>query len=100
MDRDRLLWNAPPPPTRGPKIGERVWSLTKGDQRVDAELFANPSAGCEVRLLRDGEFYAGRRFERRADAFAHAERLRQSLEIAGWSLVHPEIRLDTRYPVG
>src|SRR6202521_4808940 len=32
------LWNAPPPPPRKPRPGERVWSIRKNGKQVDAEL--------------------------------------------------------------
>src|ERR1700730_19097080 len=41
-------------------------------------------AGAEVQLLKDGEVYAGRRFDTRALALRHADHVRVSLERDGW----------------
>jgi hypothetical protein len=56
----------------------------KDGRRIDCELRDHGEAGVEVQLWRDGEFYAGRRFDRHDQAKAHAEWTRQNLQQAGW----------------
>jgi hypothetical protein len=69
-----------------PQPGEPVWTLIKAPKRVDCELRDDGEYGCEVRLFRDSEFSAGRRFPDRAHALAHATALRAMLENGGWTV--------------
>jgi hypothetical protein len=73
----------PPPPRAHPN--EPLWTLERNGRHVACELrdHGEPS-GAEVQLLRDGEFYAGRRFDTRTMALRHAEHVRENLERDGW----------------
>ena len=88
-----LLWNSPRPPARKPRPAEPLWSVRKAGRQIDAELLGQGEYGWEFRLLDRGEFYAGRRFDLRAQAVAHGEEIRRELEADGWSAP------DTR-PIG
>jgi hypothetical protein len=48
-------------------------------------LLSHGEYGLEAQLLRDGEFYAGRRFDLRAQAIEHADQTRRDLEREGWT---------------
>jgi hypothetical protein len=72
-----------PPPTT-PKIVMPLWTLTRDGQRIDAELVDQGTAGFELRLLRDHEWFAGRRFGNRAQAVAHSVETRRELLSRGW----------------
>jgi hypothetical protein len=61
-----------------------LWSLQKGAIRVDVELRTQGEHDGEIQLIRNGEFYAGRRFHLRADAMAYSQQLRHALEASGW----------------
>jgi hypothetical protein len=70
--------------------GEPLWTLERSGRKVACELRDHgESAGVEVQLLRNGEFYAGRRFETRAVALQHADHVRESLERDGWRVEFP-----------
>ena len=58
--------------------------MHKGGGEVRCELRSHGEYGWEVQLLRDGQFYAGRRFTLREDAVGHADELRRDLETNGW----------------
>jgi hypothetical protein len=73
-----------PPPTT-PKIVMPLWTLTRDAQRIDAELVDQGAASFELRLLRDQEWFAGRRFGNRAQAVAHSVETRRELLSRGWS---------------
>jgi hypothetical protein len=77
--------NAKPRPPREPVPGEPLWTLHKLDGRIDCELRSHGPWGWEVQLYRNGGFYAGRRFELREHALAHADELRADLCAMGWS---------------
>jgi hypothetical protein len=65
------------PPREHP--GESLWTLQRDGRQVACALRDHgEAAGAEVQLLKDGEFYAGRRFETRAMALRHADHLRES----------------------
>jgi len=76
--------NAKPPPLPQPVPGMPLWTLHKGPERIDCELRSHGEWGWEVQLIRNGGFYAGRMFERREDALAHADELRADLRAMGW----------------
>jgi hypothetical protein len=66
-------------------LGEPLWTLERNGRRVACELRDHGEpAGAEVQLLRNGEFYAGRRFDTRDQAVRHADHVRMSLERDGW----------------
>jgi hypothetical protein len=67
------------------KPGEPLWSLRRDGRQITCELRSHGEYGWEAQLFRDGEFYAGRRFDPRAHAVAHAEQTRQDLEREGWT---------------
>jgi hypothetical protein len=77
--------NARPPPPRASKPGEPLWSLRKDGRQFTCELRSHGEHGWEAQLFRDSDFYAGRRFDLRAQAVAHAEQTRQDLERDGWT---------------
>ena len=54
------------------------------DHQVDL-LHDGDAAISEAQLLRDGEFYAGRRFDRRELALQYVNRRRRELERDGWT---------------
>jgi hypothetical protein len=60
------------------------------------QLRSHGEYGWEAQLFRDGEFYAGRRFDLRAQAVAHAEQTRRDLEREGWTLAEDERRVPER----
>lgn len=64
----RLLWNAPTFPTRKPRAAEYLWSMRKDGKQIEAQLRGHGEYGWELQLLRDGDFYAGRRFDLREQA--------------------------------
>ncbi len=70
--------------TRIPRAAEPLWTLRKDGRRIDSELMGHGEYGWEFRLLKDGDFYAGRRFALKADANAHADIIRGDLERDGW----------------
>jgi hypothetical protein len=61
-----------------------LWTVTKDGQRVDAQLVDQSEAGCELRLLQNGEWLSGRRFSDKARAMAHGDDVRHQLESRGW----------------
>jgi hypothetical protein len=92
--RERMAdtWYAPDHrrslPTRHPS--EPLWTLERSGRHVACELRDHgESAGAEVQLLKNGEFYAGRRFETRAMALQHADHVRENLERDGWRIEFP-----------
>jgi hypothetical protein len=73
--------DAPPPP---PKVVTPLWTVTKGNQRIDAELVGQGSTGWELRMQHNFEWLSGRQFRGRADAVAHGDQHRQHLLARGW----------------
>lgn len=71
-----------PPST--PHIVTTLWTATKDEQRVEAQFVNQTDAGCELRMLQNGEWLSGRRFNDRTRAMAHGEDVRQQLESRGW----------------
>ena len=66
---------SPSPPRDHP--AESFWTLERHGRQVACELRDHGEpAGAEVHLLRNGEFYAGRRFDTRDLAFRHADGVR------------------------
>jgi hypothetical protein len=71
------------PPAK-PHVVTPLWTVTKDGQRVEAQLVDQTEAGCELRMLQNGEWLSGRRFSDRARAMAHGEDARHQLEARGW----------------
>ena len=71
------------PPPRVSRPGEPLWSLRKDGRQITCELRSHGEYGWEAQLFRDGGFYAGRRFDLRAQAVEHAEQTQQDLEREG-----------------
>jgi hypothetical protein len=78
------LPTVPPPSLRKPRPTEPLWTLCKGDQQTDAALLGHGEYGWELRLLRQGDFYGGRRFDLREQAVAFGSEIRRELEADGW----------------
>ena len=72
-------------PVATPPPGEPLWTLGKAGRLITCELRDDGLYGCEAQLLRDGDFYAGRRFTDRAGAVTHATSVRARLEADGWT---------------
>jgi hypothetical protein len=68
-----------------PATARPATALTKDGHRVDAQLVDQTTAGCELRLLKDGEWLSGRRFSDKARSMAHGENIRHDLERTGWT---------------
>ena len=83
MAGEELLSGYKPPPSKPPRPGETLWTLSKDGVRVTAELLDQSSAGMELRMLRNGEWQSGRRFADREAALRHAEYNRRLLA-KGW----------------
>ena len=84
MTTEAHLWNAPRPPERQPRRGQRLWSLSKGARRIDCEL-RTFECGAEVQLLVNDGFYSGRRHAATEFALRAAEEIRARLIDAGWT---------------
>jgi hypothetical protein len=72
-------------PERTPQPGEPVWTLQKNGRTLRCELRDHGEHGCEAQLLRDGEFYVGRRFDRRELALKYVILRRSELRRDGWA---------------
>jgi hypothetical protein len=77
-------WGGPRLPARQSRPAEPLWSMRKDGHQLDAQLRGHGEYGWEVQFLNDGEFYAGRRFNRHAQAVAHGDEIRRDLERKGW----------------
>ena len=84
MTTEAHLWNAPRPPERQPRPGQRIWSLWKQARRIDCELRTFESAA-EVQLFVNDEFYSGRTHVSLEFAAHAAESIRARLIHAGWT---------------
>jgi hypothetical protein len=79
---------SPSPPRE--HAAESLWTLVRNGRQVACELRDHGEpAGAEVQLLRNGEFYAGRRFDTRVQALRHADHVRLNLERDGWRVESP-----------
>ena len=89
--RERRLNYAPnrkaPLSARVSRPGKALWSLRKHGRQITCEPRGHGEYGWGAQLFRDGEFYAGRRFDLRADVVVHAEGIRQDVERDGWRTV-------------
>ncbi len=72
------------PPSK-PNVVTPLWTMTKDGQRIDAQLVDQSAAGCELRMLQNGDWLSGRRFSDKARAMAHGDDVRHQLEKRGWS---------------
>lgn len=81
------LHNATPRPAPKPRPAEPLWSMRKDGRQIDAELRGHGEYGWELQLLRECEFYAGRRFDLRAQAIAYGDEIRRDLASQGWQVV-------------
>jgi hypothetical protein len=68
-----------------PRERERLWTLTKGGKRIDAELLYQGEAGVEVQFLHQGEMTMAWRFSLRAGAIAEADAQYARLLRDGWT---------------
>ena len=67
-----------------PRPRERLWTLTKNDKRVDAELLFHAEHGVEIQFLHEAVMAYGRRWTLRAQAIEEARAKRAELEGHGW----------------
>jgi hypothetical protein len=77
--------NAPEIAPGKPQPVTPLWTLTKDARRIDAQLVDQSKAGCELRMLQNGEWLSGRRFSDCARAIAHGADVQHQLESRGWS---------------
>jgi hypothetical protein len=77
-------------PTRHPPI----WTLRKGDRRIECCLRSEGEGGWRLELYRNGAEYASLRFTLHADAVAHAEQARGDCEREGWKA--QPVAIETR----
>ena len=86
--RDGMVCRSPENESMAPPSpGERVWSMTKNEKRVDAELREHGEFGCEVQFLYEGELASGKLWPTRAAGLVAVEAKRQELEAKGWQCV-------------
>lgn len=71
---------------QGPKAGEHVWTLRKGEEEVRAELRSHGEYGWECQLFRNGAFLYGRRWNLYASALLEAVERRHDYERDGWTM--------------
>jgi hypothetical protein len=91
--RERMAeWYSPgyAPSPRRERPAEPLWTLERNSRQVTCQLCDHGEpAGAEVQLLKNGEFYAGRRFDTRDQALRHADHVRENLERDGWRVESP-----------
>lgn len=68
-----------------PRPRERLWTLTKAGERIDAELLFHAEHGVEIQFLHEGVMAYGQRWMLRAQAVDEASGKRAELERAGWA---------------
>ena len=61
-----------------------LWTVYKGDRKIECRLRARDGGGVELRVLRDGVWCAGGRFSAAAEAVAHGDQLLIDLQGTGW----------------
>lgn len=86
MNNESMLWNVPRPDPRKARVGEHLWSMRKGDKRVDAELRDHGGYGIEIQFRYQGQFVYGRRWATRKLAVDEADEKRRELEGDGWQV--------------
>ena len=80
----------PKPVVRPKPPSEPVWTLHKGEKRVECEIrYHGEAYGFECVCLYDGELVYGRRFVMKADALTEADAQRQRLTGEGWRAENP-----------
>ena len=87
MSNERSAPNPYPPVSQKRKPSEVLWTLKKGAGTVECRVLGHAEFGEEVQLFGDGGFFAGRRFNLRAQAIAHGNELKANLKANGWSEV-------------
>ena len=89
-DQDALRYDATPRPQPKSTPGELQWSVRKRDLTViSCELRDNGSAGVEVQLLRDGEWFYGRRYPTRESALVEVDELKAE-QLGRGGIIMPE----------
>ena len=68
-----------------PRPRERLWTLTKGAKRVDAELLYHGEHGGEVQFAHEGVMAHAQRCVLREQAVREAEQQRARLLREGWT---------------
>ena len=94
--RERMAeWYSPgySPSPRRERPAEPLWALERNGRTVACALRDHGEpGGAEVQLLRNGDFYAGRRFDTRVQALRHTDHVRLSLERDAWHAESPADR--------
>jgi hypothetical protein len=86
MSGDERLWTYKPPvQSRKPRPTEPVWSMRKDNEQIDCAFLGHGEWGWEMQLLRNGEWFYGRRRTLRAEAQAEADDKRDELKRDGWT---------------
>ena len=70
-----------------PRPREPLWTLTKGEKRIDAELLFHAEHDVEIQFLHERVMAYGRRWSLRAQAIEEASAKRAELEGHGWVAV-------------
>jgi hypothetical protein len=88
-NQDAMFPGAKPRAAAQPTPGELQWSVRKRNLTVIAcELRDNgPTAGVEVQLLRDGEWFYGRRWPNRAAALVEVDDMKAEQLARGGTLL-------------
>jgi hypothetical protein len=66
-------------------VARVLWTLEKGVAEMQALLLDHGHLGAELKVLRDGEFVFGRRFDVPHLAIGESEALRETLSANGWT---------------
>jgi len=64
-----------------------LWTVYKGDRRIECQLRTRDGGGVELRVLRDGIWCAGGRFNASTEAVAHGDQLLNDLQGTGWTIL-------------
>jgi len=86
MNNEAMLWSAPPPGPKKARVGEHLWSMRKGDKRIEAELRDHGEHGVEIQFRYQGEFVYGHRWATRELAVAEANDKQRELTHEGWAI--------------
>jgi hypothetical protein len=76
MTDGRTWLPGPLAPPRASQPAEHVWSIRKEGRQLDCQLRGNGEHGWELQLLRNGEWFYGRRYPTRGLAQAEADAIR------------------------
>jgi hypothetical protein len=74
-----------------PRPRERLWTLTRKGERVDAELLFHGEYGVEIQFLYGGGMAYGRRWTLRGQAVQEATERRIEWEEEGWTASGDEV---------